>query len=271
MKSSRYVHGTSRPEQHRLALLNDLLNAGSLEALALRRSQRVLEVGSGLGHFARAMALAVGPRGKVVGVEKSARQIRVARRLPGARGPRLEFRPGDARALPLAASEWGSFDVAHARFLLEHLPDPLAAVREMVRAVRPGGRIVLEDDDHDLLRLHPEPAGFRRLWRAYMRAFAANGNDPFIGRKLPALLLAGGAESTRCTWLFFGSCSPAPQFPGFHRNLMGVIVGARRQLLEAGLSPAELAKSLAALRHWAALPGASIWYSVCWTEARRPR
>ena len=272
MKPSRYVHGTSRPEQRRLTLLNDLLNDGSLEALALRRGERVLEVGSGLGHFARAMAAAVGPRGQVVGVDKSPRQIRVARRLSRSRGPRPEFRSGDARALPLAQEEWGSFDVAHARFLLEHLPDPLAAVREMVRAVRPGGRVVLEDDDHDLLRLHPEPAGFRRLWRAYIRAFAANGTDPFIGRKLPSLLLAGGARSTRCTWLFFGSCSPAPEFPGFHENLLGVIAGARRMLLKTGLlSPAELAESIAALRHWAELPGASIWYSVSWAEGRRPR
>ena len=272
MKSPRYVHGTSRPEQRRLALLNDLLNEGSLQALALRRGERVLEVGSGLGHFARAMAQALGPRGSVVGVEKSPRQIRVARRLPGASGLRLEFRSGDARALPLARDEWASFDVAHARFLLEHLPDPLAAVRQMVRAVRPGGRIVLEDDDHDLLRLHPEPPGFRRLWRAYIRAFAANGTDPFIGRKLPALLLAAGAMPTRCTWLFFGSCSPAPQFPGFHENLLGVILGARRPILKTGmLSPAELTKALAALRGWAGVPGASIWYSVSWAEGRRPR
>ena len=272
MPASRYLHGTSQPEQRRLALLNDLLNSGSLEALALRRGQKVLEVGSGLGHFARAMALAVGPRGRVVGVEKSSRQLRAALRLSRGLGPGLDLRPGDAHDLPLAPGEWGSFDVVHARFLLEHLSDPLDAVRQMVRAARPGGRIVLEDDDHDLLRLHPEPEGFRRLWRAYIRAFAAHGNDPFIGRKLPALLLSAGAVSTRCTWLFFGSCSPAPQFPGFHENLLGVIGGARRMLLETGgLTQAEMSRSLAALRRWAALPGASIWYSVCWAEARRPR
>ena len=269
---SRYVHGTSRPEQRRLILLNDLLNRGSLEALQLRRGERVLEVGSGLGHFARSMALAVGQRGKVLAIEKSPRQIEAARRLHRRRGAVLEFRSGDARALPLAPSEVGSFDVVHARFLLEHLPRPLEAVREMLRAVRPGGRIVLEDDDHDLLRLHPEPEGFRKLWRAYMRSFAANGNDPFIGRKLPALLVAAGAAPTRSTWLFFGSCAPAPDFAGFHQNLTQVIVGARRQILETGLlSPAAFAAALARLRSWRALPGASIWYSVSWAEGRRPR
>jgi SAM-dependent methyltransferase len=272
MKSSRYVHGTSRPEQRRLTLLNELLNPGSLKALALRRGERVLEAGSGLGHFARAMALAVGPRGRVLGIEKSARQLRAARRLPGRRIGGLEFRSGDARALPLDPGEWGRFDVAHARFLLEHLPRPLPAVQQMVRAVRPGGRIVLEDDDHDLLRLHPEPAGFRRLWHAYMRAFAAPGNDPFIGRKLPALLLAAGATPTRCTWLFFGSCAPAPDFPGFHENLSRVIAGARRPILATGLlSPAAYAEAMAALRRFARLPGASIWYPVCWAEGRRAR
>jgi 2-polyprenyl-3-methyl-5-hydroxy-6-metoxy-1,4-benzoquinol methylase len=47
----------------------------------------------------------------------------------------------------------GHFDVAHARFLLEHVPDPLVIVRTMVRAVRPGGRVILADDDYEGLRL----------------------------------------------------------------------------------------------------------------------
>ena len=68
----------------------------------------------------------------------------------------VELREGDVYSLPLRDDEWGSFDVVHTRFLLEHVPDPQAVVDEMVRAVRPGGRVALLDDDHELLRLAPE-------------------------------------------------------------------------------------------------------------------
>ena len=53
----------------------------------------------------------------------------------------------------------GSFDVAYARLILEHVFDPLAVVKEMVKAVRPGGRVIVADDDHDMMPFWPEPPG----------------------------------------------------------------------------------------------------------------
>src|SRR5919204_622789 len=113
---------------------------------------------------------------------------------------------GTLRELPLTRAEWGSFDVAHTRFLLEHVPDPEAVVAAMVRAVRPGGRIVLADDDHDVLRLWPEPAAVRAVWQAYCGTYERMGNDPYVGRRLPALLHGAGAVPRRSTWIFFGAC-----------------------------------------------------------------
>src|SRR5262245_29938543 len=144
--TSRYVHGTHPEEQQRLAGLNTLLNQASLATLVPRRGERALDVGSGLGQFARELARATGTR--VVGVERSAEQLARAEALAHEAGESalVEFRAGDALALPLAASEWGSFDLAHARFLLEHVPAPQEVVNGMARAVRSGGRVVLEDD-----------------------------------------------------------------------------------------------------------------------------
>jgi SAM-dependent methyltransferase len=173
---SHYLHGTAPAEQARLARLNDLLNDRALADLALRPGERVLDVGSGLGQLSRGMARQVGP-GRVLGVERSPEQLAEARRLAAQAGEAdaVEFRPGDALNLPLRADEWGTFDVAHARFVLEHVTDPLAVVRQIVRAVRPGGRVVLADDGHDTFRVWPEPPGFGRLWECGAAARGGGG------------------------------------------------------------------------------------------------
>jgi len=272
MKSaSSYLHGTSPSEQSRLSLLNRLVNRGSLSALDLRGGERVLEMGSGLGDFAREIARQVGRRGRVLGIERSARQLKQSRHRPTSSASRVEFRRGDALSPPLRPREWGSFDVAHARFLLEHLRDPLTAVRQMVRAVRPGGRIVLEDDDHDVLRLHPSPAGFPALWRAYMSSFRVLGNDPLIGRKLPALLHRSGARPTRNTWIFFGSCAGHREFPLFLENLTEVLASARKTLLSKDLiATPRFHAAMQSLRDWGGRPDAAIYYAISWAEGRRP-
>ncbi len=268
-----YIHGTEPDEQRRLSILNDLLNEGSLGVLALRPGEHVLDVGSGLGQLTRAMARAVAPGGRVIGVERSAEQLSVARRLAGeaGAGDRVDLREGDATDLPLAPDEWDMFDVAHARFLLEHLPQPLDAVRAMVGAIRPGGRLVLEDDDHDVLRLWPEPESVRRAWEAYIGAFARIGNDPFLGRKLVTLLQQAGAEPRRNGWNFFGSSAGNPDFGNMVANFAGVLEGASERIVAEGqLDQAGIESAISDLNEWGLRPDASLWYGVFWAEGTRP-
>ena len=270
---SQYLHGTRPLEQKRLARLNTLINRASLRELAPGGARRILEVGSGLGQFARDMARAAGPGARVLGIERSREQIQGAVRAARLAGESrlVAWRRGDALSLPLRRGEWGSFDVAHARFLLEHVPDPLRVVRSMVRAVRPGGRIVLEDDDHDVIRLWPEPAGFTPLWRAYIRSFDRLGNDPAIGRRLVSLLYEAGARPRRNTWIFFGSCSGSPDFKAYVDNLAGVVSGARKAIVEGGLLPARtFDQAVAALGPWKRRPDAAFWFAMAWAEGIRP-
>lgn len=267
---SLYVHGTHPEEQARLTRLNKLLNEGSLRELAPRPGERMLDVGSGLGQFARAVAQVTGTA--AVGVERSEQQIAESVRQARAAGEEALFdlRRGEAGDLPLRDEEWATFDIAHARFLLEHVPDPLEVVKAMVRAVRPGGRIVLEDDDHDVLRLWPEPPGVRAVWNAYMRSYDRAGNDPIVGRRLVQLLHDAGARPRRNTWIFFGACAGHADFELYVDNLAIILEQAAGAICATGIPAGEVAAAGATLRDWKRRPDAAFWFAMSWAEGIRP-
>lgn len=268
-----YVHGTAPEEQRRLSRLNDLINRRSLAELQPKAGERILDVGCGLGQLTRALARAVGASGRVLGIDESPDQLAEATRLAREVGEdgTLELRKGDAANPPLASEEWGSFDVVHTRFVLEHVRDPLAVVRAMVRAARPGGRVVLEDDDHDLLRLWPELPIVSRVWRAYLGTYENLGNDPIVGRKLVELLQQAGARPVGNQWLFFGSCAGHPDFQAYVTNLSEVFRGAEPAIAGTGLvASSDIGEAREALSQWSRRADAAFWYATAWAEGRRP-
>ncbi len=267
---SLYVHGTHPEEQARLTRLNKLLNDGSIRELGARPGERMLDVGAGLGQFARAIARITGV--SAVGVERSTDQIAESIRQARTANEEhlLELRPGDARDLPLRDEEWATFDIAHARFLLEHVREPLEIVKGMVRAVRPGGRIVLEDDDHDLLRLWPAPPGLTEIWKAYMRTYDRAGNDPIIGRRLVQLLHQAGAMPRRSTWIYFGACAGHADFELYVENLAIILEEAREPIVSMGTGRNDFDSAIAALRDWKRRPDAAFWFAMSWAEGVRP-
>jgi len=268
-RNTRYVHGTAPREQRRLTLLNQIMNEPCLREMHLQRGDHVVDFGAGLGQLSRGMARLVGRRGRVVGIEFSAEQIAEARRQAAEAGESklVDLREGDVGDPPLGSGEWGQFDVAHARFILEHVADPLRVVKQMLRAVKPGGRILLADDDHDVLRLWPEPRGISEVWRAYMRTYDRLGNDPYIGRRLVQMLHQAGAIPVRNTWIFFGACSGQPAFPALVENLARVLEGACDTIVDAGMTEREsFDDAMRELRAWGKRPDAAIWFSICWAE-----
>jgi sigma-B regulation protein RsbU (phosphoserine phosphatase) len=265
----QYIHGTDPDEQRRLSKLNDLLNERSLLGMDIHLGDRILDVGCGIGQLTRAMARKAGSDGVVIGVDESDAQIAEAKRQAGESGESglVEIRRGSAGDPPLADGEWGTFDVVHTRFLLEHVRDPEAVVKAMFRAARPGGRVILEDDDHDVLRLSPEVPEFEKLWRGYIETYSAIGCDPYIGRRLVSLLRDAGAVSTRNDWKFFGGCHGSPLFEDLLANFVGIIDGARDTLLSAtGLDDRSLEDGFRAFREWSERPDASMWYGTFWAE-----
>ncbi len=270
---SSYVHGTDAVEQQRLDLMNRIINEPSLRELNLTPGQRVLDVGSGTGQFSRLMARVVGEAGTVIGIEREEKQRATAERLAEAAGETglVEFRRGDALDLPLAESELSSFDVVYSRFVLEHLNDPAAAVRQMVAAVRPGtGRIVLQDDEHDVMRLWPECEPFDEIWRAYYETYSKLGLDPHVGRKLVALLHEAGATPIRNIQLFYGACAGSGDFEPVIQNCIGVLEGARDTVLRNGsMRDADYSRRITAFQQWAERPDAALWYGMFVAEGKR--
>lgn len=268
MNRDHYIHGTTKQEQERLFCMNELLNERESVELRLGGGERILEMGAGTGIFARALAAAV-DRGSVVGIERDESQLAAARAAAGS-AANLELRAGDVLAPPLADSEWGSFDLVHARFVLEHLTRPEDAVRAMARAVRPGGRVVLVDDDHATLRLFPEAPEFMTAWFAYCELYSRRGMDPWIGRRLARLASDAGLAPVRATMIFFGACRGMASFDSVRDNFRGVVAGAKDDLVESGIAGAStIDAGLAAFDSWAATPASALWYAVPYLEAAR--
>jgi cyclopropane fatty-acyl-phospholipid synthase-like methyltransferase len=112
-----YLHGTSPAEQGRLSLLNRLMNEAAMRELSIRKGERIIDFGCGLGQLSLDMARAAGSR--LVGIERSGEQLARAER-----HELLDLRRGDVLDPPLSNDEWETFDLAHARFVLEHVRDP---------------------------------------------------------------------------------------------------------------------------------------------------
>ena len=162
-----------------------------LSLLELVPGQRVLDVGCGSGVVARDAARRVQPNGHVVGIDPSPALIDAAQELTDASevAGRVSFQVGDCRALSVRD---GCFDAAVAATVLTHVPDAQRAVLEMIRVVRPGGRVGVFDFDGDaVLFAHPDRALTRRIVAALSDHAAVNG---WLVRELPAVFKRAGLE-----------------------------------------------------------------------------
>jgi SAM-dependent methyltransferase len=154
----------------------------------LRPGSTVLDVGCGPGTITVDIARRVAP-GRVLGIEPVSGPLEQAREhAAGVDG--VEFALGDVYALDHPD---GAFDVVHAHQVLQHLTDPVAALREMLRVCRDDGVVAARDADYAAMTWYPADPRLDR-WLAIYRAVAhGNGAEPDAGRRLLAWARAAGA------------------------------------------------------------------------------
>src|SRR2546421_5657265 len=171
---AEYVFDTSFPEEsNRLGLGEALWDPGTRARLAdtgVADGWRCLEVGAGHGSVAAWLAGRVGPSGLVEAVDLRTDRLEW---LTG-QGVRVRRHDVFADELPHAA-----FDLVHARLLVQHVPDRPAVVRQLCRALKPGGYLVLEDTDTASLFSHPTcPDFLQDVKRAAYQGMCASGYPP---------------------------------------------------------------------------------------------
>ena len=188
------------------------LRRGFLRFIPIRPGQRVLEVGCGTGVVLRDLAALVGPRGHVVGVDRSRSLAGAARHLVkrDRNHGRIAIRVAAGEQLPFRRPE---FDVTLAVTVLLHVADPVSVVKEMARVTRPGGQVAAQDQDFGTVAIaHPD----RALTDRIMTGVAEHMYDePYSGRRLPALLRAAGLERVRLRTDVYQDATLEPYTKGF--------------------------------------------------------
>ena len=173
--------------QRLLAKILNPFTRGHLDRLTPKPDGRWLDVGSGLGETTRMLAEYQTPAGTCVGLEQDTALIDVARSQDWGTHD-VTFQEGDAHALPFD-DDW--FDFVFTRFVLVHLPDPVTAVREMLRVVRPGGIVLAHESDFSFTCCYPPSPAYERLPALLSKAFA----DFQVGRKLVHYFRAAGVDA----------------------------------------------------------------------------
>lgn len=159
--------------------------------LAIQQGATILDVGCGTGQDALDLAQAVGPDGRVIGVDNSETMLQEARARAAQAQLPVEYVLADATQLPFADA---SFDGCQASRVLGHLREPKCAVAEMVRVARPGARIVVADGDMDLVAIDiPD----RALARKVIHAACDQMAQGWIGRQMPGLFQRAGLSDIR--------------------------------------------------------------------------
>jgi SAM-dependent methyltransferase len=238
-----------RTAENSAAYLLDRLPAGA----------DLLDVGCGPGTLTGDLAARIAP-GRVTALEVTGAALDLARAEIAARGlANVDFEVSDVLALELPDSR---FDVVHAHQVLQHVADPVAALREMRRVARPGGLVAARDSDYSGLTWFPLLPELDEWMALYQRVARGNGGEPDAGRRLLSWAHAAGLDdvaATSSTWCF---ASPADRdwWGGAWQQRMVQSDLARTAVSSGAATEQDLQRISAGWRRWADHPDG--WFSV---------
>ncbi|MDR3569233.1 MAG: methyltransferase domain-containing protein [Syntrophobacteraceae bacterium] len=153
----------------------------------------ILDVGAGTGALSLDLAWRAGNGGLVTALDQDTEALKIAKTIAGQVGVKVATLAGDATAMPVQDA---SRDMTVARFLFQHLSDPLAVLCEMRRVTRPGGLIAIIDvDDEIMVSDPPEPQHITDFRKAIRTLQSLRGGDRLIGHRLYRLMREAGLEA----------------------------------------------------------------------------
>lgn len=225
----------------------------------LKPGLAVLDVGCGPGTITADLAALVAP-GSVTAIDQFADVLDDARAEAQRRNlSNLSFAVADIDRLDLPDD---TFDVVHAHQVLQHVADPVQALREMRRVCTPGGIVAARDADYSGFVWYPMLSGLD-VWRdIYQRAARANGGEPDAGRRLLSWALAAGFDDVTPSGSLW--CYATPE----RRQWWGGMWADRilhssiaHDAVRRGLATtSQLEEVSAAWRTWAATPDG--WFGI---------
>ncbi|MEM6624772.1 MAG: methyltransferase domain-containing protein [Pseudomonadota bacterium] len=224
----------------------------------------VLDCGCGPGSITAGLARHAA-RGRAVGVDIEAAQIEKANAMATSEGlANLSFQTGDLFALPF---DDASFEVVYSNGVLSHLSDPVSALAEMRRVLRPGGvaGVRLLDGGADVR--HPIGSAVTRCQEIYYAIVEHHGGDLLMARRQKAMMQQAGFARAEMTGAceYYGSPQATRAWAGLFDGLFGESDLAR-QIVEAGISDrAELERLRGEITDWGS--SSEAFYAQVWTQA----
>ncbi|MCL7375579.1 methyltransferase domain-containing protein [Streptomyces sp. 35G-GA-8] len=177
-------------------------NSAAYLLAELRPGQDLLDVGCGPGTITADLAGLVAP-GTVTAVDAAEDVLGRAREATASAGrDNVRFAVADVHALDFPDD---SFDIVHAHQVLQHVGDPVQALRELRRVCRPGGIVAARDADYGSFTWFPDVPALDGWQELYRRVARANGGEPDAGRRLLSWARRAGftdITSTATTWCF---------------------------------------------------------------------
>lgn len=230
----RYVHGYCEREHQRLRDQSQTLAELLHRDTRYPAGSRVLEAGCGVG--AQTVILAKNsPRARFISVDVSPASVQAAEAAARRAGlANVTFQPADIFSLPFSKA---SFDHVFVCFVLEHLPEPVRALRCLKAVLKPGGTLTVIEGDHGSTFFHPRSDAAWRTIQCLIDLQAQAGGNALIGRQLFPLLRATGFRRVEVSPRFVYVDASRPAWvEGFTRNTyIAMVAGVRQRALAAGL------------------------------------
>lgn len=242
MKKIDYIHGFDPVEQNRLLHQAHFLEPYVYEGVDLEFAKRLLEVGCGVGAQTRIL-LRRFPDLKIDSVDFSPHQLGAAKDLlkEAIKDKRLRLFEQDALKLKMA---YKNYDAAFLCWFLEHVPDPLQALKKVRKHLTPGGKVYCSEVFNQTLFVEPYSPAFIQYWFEFNDFQWSIKGHPFVGAKLGHLLKEAGFKDIQVEVRPFHFDSREPRKrAAFTEYFFNILLSAEKALVkEKRVSPASIQK-----------------------------